>query len=212
MAAFGAFADVGMYIKGALGYGYRVRDWGEWTYTYQEIDYTTSLDTLPTVSYLFNIVPTFGIIPWQNSGNVFLDGLTFEFSLDLGFGKAITSTTILAGNIEASSVVINPGAMAVFHYGVGPGRRIVPFGGVGVSVPIVIIGDLGDMEGVDSSVKAGFNVNLLVGVGYAVTEKVMPLIEWGIGFGTGWSWQVRAGIAYKFGGGSGNPPPPPAEE
>ena len=75
-------------------------------------------------------------------------------------------------------------------------------GGVGVSVPIVIIGDLGDFDGVDSSVKAGFNVNLLVGVGYAVTEKVMPLIEWSIGFGTGWSWQLRAGLTYKFGGGA----------
>ena len=41
---------------------------------------------------------------------------------------------------------------------------------------------------------------MLVGVGYAVTEKVMPLIEWGIGFGTGWSWQLRADVTYKLGG------------
>lgn len=189
---FSAFADMGMYFKGTIGYGYRSRSW---TSNYYDDDRWRT-QHFGTNSNLFVIVPTFGIEPWRGNGNVFLRGLGFEFSLDLGFGGMSGSR----GADLGASIVIDPRAMAVYTY---HGKLLMPYGGIGVSVPIVIAPTLGgsrwNNEYNDTSgVKAGFNVNIMAGLGFQVTPRIAPTIELDFGFGTGTRVDVRTGIVYAI--------------
>ncbi len=202
LAAVSAFADVGMYIKGALGYGYRSRGWET---TVESTAYSQTITTdFDTSSNLFVIIPTFGIEPWRGSSNVFLRGLSFEISLDVGFGK---SSAAEEGYTEdfGTSFVIDPRIMAVYTHRIG---RVAPYAGLGFSVPIVIIPELGgdtynssyDFMSVETpGVKVGFNGNIMAGVGFEVTPSIMPVIEVDFGFGTGIRVDARAGIVYRLG-------------
>ncbi len=221
VVGFGAFAEVGTYIKGAVGYGYR---WGmDWTSTFKEgsqeetVSWKDDLfegmygaSDFNLYAHLFEIVPTFGIEPWRGSNNVFLRGLSFEISVDVGIGKSATSATF-EGERETTDLtmayVISPRVMAVYTHRVG---RVAPYVGVGVSVPIAIIPEFGgdnwnyeedyDGESMETSaVKVGFNGNVMAGVGFMVTESIMPVIEADFGFGTDLRIDARAGIVYRLG-------------
>lgn len=218
-----AFAEMGMYLKGGLGYTSRNMLVDE-----LEISETSSnggssfsggsdsydLPAFPAFvsSKLFGITAVFGIEPFLDSGNAFVRAFAIEFSLDLAFGK---------GEIgypeSVSAFAVTPGVMAVYGYRFDVGLK--PYGGVGFSVPIQRIGGIKDtvqayfddlsnnyidydVDIEDSSIKVGFNVDVMAGVAYEVTEKIAPYIEFGLGFGSSFAFDVRGGVMYRLGGGS----------
>ena len=218
---FGAFAEVGTYFKGAVGYGYR---WGmDWTTTYKwgneeetwswsDMNEEMGADDFNLYAHLVEIVPTFGIEPWRGSGNAFLRGLSFEISVDVGIGKA--SYTVSGGGESMTedlnmAYIISPKVMAVYTHRT---KVVAPYIGIGVSVPIAIIPELGgdnynltesDYGGTygyeTPAVKVGVNGNVMAGIGFMVTESVMPFIEADFGFGTDLRIDARAGLTYRFG-------------
>ncbi len=212
-AAVAAFAEVGTYIKGAVGYGYR---WGmDWTSTAYGVTYDWSYlirlqgyDYSGIENHLFIVVPTFGIEPWRGNSNAFLRGISLELSLGLGFGKASTSLSVLGLSVtedHGASFIIEPRIMAVYTHRAG---MIAPYLGVGVSVPIAIIPEFGgnDYNGYISGVymetpafQVGINGNVMAGLGFQVTPSVMPFIEADFGFGTDMRIDGRIGLAYRFG-------------
>ena len=211
---FGAFAEVGTYIKGAVGYGYR---WPtDWTTTVDGTDYDWSSEDIygeeftGFYSHLAEIVPTFGIEPWRGSGSAFLRGLSFEISVDVGIGNALMSLEYDDDDDSGigyivdfgASFVISPKVMAVYTHRAG---IVAPYLGLGVSVPIVIIPELGgddyNYEGFieTSAVKVGVNGNVMAGIGFMVTPSIMPVFEVDFAFGTNMKIDGRAGIVYRFG-------------
>ncbi len=220
-----AFAEMGMYLKGGLGYTYRQMD----TEVDMTIDYNIEdgdssfaedafnnalggIDLTVVPTNLFGISPVFGIEPFTASGNAFVRGLSFEFSLDLAFGKGKFGTE------PVSAFAITPGVMAMYSYRFDIGLKL--FGGVGVSVPIQRVsgiedavqsilgtaikayGDKIDLKVEDSAVKVGFDVDVTAGLAYEVTEKIAPYVELGVGFGTSFAFDARVGVIYRLGGGS----------
>ena len=172
-----AFAEVGMYVKGTVGYGFTV------------YDFATTRDG----SWL-KAKPAFGVSPWAGHQNVFLKGLSFEVSANLGFLNGYGN-----GNVH-----VMPGLMAVYTWQTA--GRFSSHYGLGASFPIFIAGGQAD---------PGFAVNILLGCGVAVTERVIPILElegvMGLSFdesktsSTGSNrselgFDVRLGVVYKFGG------------
>lgn len=222
-----AFAEMGMYMKGGLGYTSRnmlvdeleisvtSSNGGSSFPSYGGSSNTVSSPAFPSFvsSKLFGITAVFGIEPFLDSGNAFVRGLSFEFSLDLAFGKGD-----FTGFPESvSAFAVTPGVMAVYGYRFDVGLK--PYGGVGFSVPIQRIGGIKDtvqayfddlsnnyidydVDIEDSSIKVGFNVDMMAGVAYEVTEKIAPYIEFGLGFGSSFAFDVRGGVMYRLGGGS----------
>lgn len=213
-----AFAEMGMYLKGGLGYTSRnmVVDAPEMSVnsSYGGSD-SYNAPAIPAFasSNLFGITAVFGIEPFLDSGNAFVRGLSFEFSLDLAFGKGD-----FGGFPESvSAFAVTPGVMAVYSYRSDVGLK--PYGGVGFSVPIQRIGGIKDtvqayfddlsnsytnfdVDMEDSSIKVGFNFDVMAGLAYEVTEKIAPYIEFGLGFGSSFAFDVRGGVMYRLGGGS----------
>ena len=193
-----AFAEMGMYLKGGLGYTGRdmlVADMEIADYNWP--GYVTS--------DLFGITAVFGIEPFTDSGNAFVRGLSFEFSLDLAFGKGELSEF----PESVSAFAITPGVRALYGYAFDIGLRL--YGGVGFSVPIQrvsgiadVIPGSSDIDIKDSTVKVGFNVDMMAGLAYEVTEKIAPYIEFGVRFGSSFAFDVRGGVMYRLGGGSSN--------
>ncbi len=219
--AFSASAEMGMYFKGMYGRGFRTRDWNA-TSTEVNSSSTTNLGTvyaeLDTI-----IIPSFGITPWAGSGNAFLSGLSFEFGLELGMGswRAMSISSAFGGTEIDQVFAVTPSVMVVYGHKFG---KAVPYVGVGVAVPIVIVdyfnssdwnysGTYGNYTyGIETDVaKVGVNANLMAGVGYAVSESFMPVFElgYGVGMGQGFSARIGAVFTIKDGGRGGNPPPPP---
>lgn len=205
-----AFAEMGMYLKGGLGYTHRAMDFGLSggnDYVNVNVDGAVPMN-------LFGITPAFGIEPFLDNGNAFLRGLAFEFSLDLAFGSGDTVSVTIPnqGSPEGeladslSGFAITPGVTAVYSHRFEGGLK--PFGGAGFSVPIQRVSGIDDVLGgggglyENSSVKVGFNVNLMAGLAYEVTEKLAPYVELGIGFGSSFAFNARAGVQYRLGGGS----------
>ena len=191
-----AFAEMGMYLKGGLGYTSRRMN--------TEQDMGTGIVT-PVVSpaKLFGITAVFGIEPFTDSGNAFVRALSFEFSLDRAFGKGEFSLYPKS----VSAFAVTPGVMAVYGYRFDVGLK--PYGGVGFSVPIQrvsgiadVIPGSSDIDIKDSTVKVGFNVDMMAELAYEVTEKIAPYIEFGVGFGSSFAFDVRGGVMYRLGGGS----------
>lgn len=216
-----AFAEMGMYLKGGLGY--TARDMS--TSAEGDMESVTSIPgqspsvsnlsiiiPFPVPSKLFGITAVFGIEPFTDSGNGFARAFAIEFSLDLAFGK---------GEIgypeSVSAFAVTPGVMAVYGYRFDVGLK--PYGGVGFSVPIQRIGGIKDtvqayyddlsvpytnydVDIEDSSIKVGFNFDVMAGLAYEVTEKIAPYIEFGLGFGSSFAFDVRGGVMYRLGGGS----------
>lgn len=210
-----AFAEMGMYLKGGLGYSSRPMgvDVGEGsvkTVTSVPGSSPSTSDSSVFItsiapSKLFGITAVFGIEPFLDSGNVFARGLSFEFSLDLAFGKGKLSDF----PESVSAFAVTPGVMAVYGYRFDVGLK--PYGGVGFSVPIQrvsgiadVIPGSSDIDIKDSTVKVGFNVDVMAGLAYEVTEKIAPYIEFGVGFGSSFAFDVRGGVMYRLGGGSSN--------
>lgn len=210
-----AFAEIGMYLKGGLGY----------TYRQMPIEISSKDSSIPypdiVLSNFFGITPVFGIEPFTASGNAFVRGLSFEVSLDLAFGKGKIASMPLQDE-TLSSFAITPGVAALYNHRFDIGLKL--FGGVGVSVPIQRASGIDDVWSIgdgtyeDSSVKVGFNANVIAGAAYEVTEKIAPYIELGVGFGTSTAFNVRAGVIYRLGGGNsassdgGDSASAPAEE
>ena len=139
-------------------------------------------------------------------------GLSFEISVEAGVGPLSIEYAGLDFEIDALAFVLNPKIMAVYSSQAG---KVVPYGGAGFSVPIVIVPEFGNSPHTYSSesdgvsfgyeaavAKAAFNVNLMAGLGFAVSRRVMPFVEvdFGFGFGLGASVDARAGVACRFGG------------
>lgn len=209
LAALSAFAEMGMYFKGLYGRGFRTRDW-DMTYTYANQSQTTNFGTV--YSQLDTIViPSFGITPWADSGNAFLRGLSFEFSLEMGMGTwrnmFLEETGMSTGADQV--FVLNPSVMAIYGYQFG---RAVPYVGVGVAVPIVFVDYFNSTRfnysyenywSIETDVaRVGFNVNFIGGVGYAVSESFMPVFEIGYGVGTGQGFSARIGAVFTIKNGS----------
>ncbi len=210
VVGFGAFAEMGMYLKGALGYGYRSTEWDHTqTISTSYGGSTSQIMTYDMAANLFEIIPTFGIEPWQGNSNAFLRGLSFEFSVDVGFGKAALEYNGVGSGGDETAIVISPRVMAVYTY---RAKMFAPYFGVGVSVPIAIVSAFDDrpytysQEGVGytynyemESFKVGFNANLMAGIGFQITESIMPVIEVDLGFGTGMRFDGRVGVVYRLG-------------
>ena len=207
------FAEAEIYIKGALGYGYRARDW-EKTYSYDMGDFGSGLAAykFDTAAHLVVATPALGISPWKESGSTFLRGLSLEISLEAGFGAVNAEYAGVDIGIDGIAIVLNPKIMAVHSYQAG---KVIPYGGAGFSAPVAIIPVFGksphtysrEIDSVSYSyetpvVKAAFNVNLMAGAGFAAGRHLMPFVEvdFGFGFGSGFSVDARAGVAYKFRG------------
>lgn len=234
-----AFAEMGMYLKGGLGYTSRnmlidtdkpnVSN-GSGSPSYGGSGFPSyggsgssgvsdSSNLFPAIpsfvsSKLFGITAVFGIEPFLDSGNAFVRALSFEFSLDLAFGKGK-----LSGFPESvSAFAVTPGVMAVYSHRFDVGLK--PYGGVGFSVPIQRVSGIKDtfqawcddnisytnfdvdVDMEDSSIKVGFNFDVMAGLAYEVTEKIAPYIEFGLGFGSSFAFDVRGGVMYRLGGGS----------
>ena len=216
-----AFAEVGTYFKGAVGYGYRwgmdwttTAKWGneEETWSWSDMYEEEGADDFNLYAHLVEIVPTFGIEPWRGSGNAFLRGLSFEISVDVGIGKSAMSLS--AGDYSETSdsvmaYIISPKVMAVYTHRT---KVVAPYIGIGVSVPIAIIPEFGgdnynwtesyygESYGYETpAVKVGVNGNVMAGIGFMVTESVMPFIEADFGIGTDMRIDARAGLTYRFG-------------
>ena len=217
-----AFAEMGMYLKGGLGYtsrpmGVDVGEGSVKTVTSVPGSSPSTSDSSVFItsiapSKLFGITVVFGIEPFLDSGNVFARGLSFEFSLDLAFGK---------GDINypqsVSAFAVTPGVMAVSGARFDNGLKL--YTGVGFSVPIQRVSGIkdtvqayyddlsdpytnSDVDMEDSSIKVGFNVDVMAGLAYEVTEKIAPYIEFGLEFGSSFAFDVRGGVMYRLGGGS----------
>ena len=227
LAAFSAFADMGMYFKGLYGRGFRTRDW-DTTYSSGNSSSTTNLVTvyaeLDTI-----IIPSFGITPWAGSGNAFLSGLSFEFGLELGMGswRAMSISSVFGGTEIDQVFAVTPSVMVVYGHKFG---KAVPYVGVGVAVPIVVVDYFNSSDwnysetyygytyALETDIaKVGINANLMAGVGYAVSESFMPVFELGYGVGMGQGFSARIGAVFTIkDGGRGTaptpPPPPPAAQ
>ena len=205
-----AFASPVMYVKGAVGYAYNA---SEFVSYYNYANYSDDDIDVGVAYHAFAATPTFGIAPWraQESKNAFLRGLSFEISVDFDFGKGTTYGTNEGYSVNAYA--IKPGVMAVYSR---PSGKVIPYGGIGVSVPIALAPALAgerwnyafSYNGVavnreTYSYRITFDIDLMLGIGYAVTENIMPVFEvegeydfviGGINLG------ARLGCVFKFGG------------
>lgn len=159
--------------------------WHEVTYTYDSKD----------AGNLFGLMPAFGIMFAPESDNLFWKGFGAEAQLGLSFGKSAIGT----------AVAINPGVMAKWHFFMPDTmpvivQRLVPYAGLGFSVPICIVSP-DDYDGADTSVKGGFDVNINIGCGFEVLPKLRVTLDYDLGLGTSISNSVRVGAIWKFRGG-----------
>lgn len=172
-------------------YGYWINnypypsEWHESTITYDDKD----------AGNLFSLLPAFGIMFAPESDNLFWRGFGAEAQLGLSFGKSAIGT----------AVAINPGVMAKWHFFMPDTmpvivQRIVPYAGLGFSVPICIVSPDG-YDGADTSVKGGFDVNINIGCGFEVLPKLRVTLDYDLGLGTSISNSVRVGAIWKFRGG-----------
>lgn len=155
------------------------------TYTYDYKDGGT----------LFSLLPAFGVMFAPESDNLFWKGFGAEAQLGLGFGKTV----------EGTAVAINPGVMAKWHFFMPDSlpvmvQRIVPYAGLGFSVPICIVSP-DDSRAKNTSVKGGFDVNINIGCGFEVLPKLRVTLDYDLGLGTSVSNSVRVGAIWKFRGG-----------
>ena len=210
VAAFASFAEAGFYLKGTYGAGFRTRDWGVITATDTDGEVTT--EALGEVYAALNMLltPAFGIRPWADSKNAFLKGLSFELSVEAGMGSGYG---IGAGSLaDASSFkiyAVTPAVMVVYGHKF---KKILPYCGVGASVPVLFSWAFDDStyNGVDSDgfttetdwAKIGWNINVMAGLGYALTETVAPVIEvvCGWGYGQGMGLSARFGFVFALPG------------
>lgn len=144
---------------------------------------------------LFGLMPAFGVLFAPESDNLFWKGFGAEAQLDFGFGKTVVGT----------AVAINPGLMAKWHFFMPDTlpiivQRLVPYAGLGFSVPICIVSPDG-YDGADTSVKGGFDVNINIGCGFEVLPKLRVTLDYDLGLGTSISNSVRVGAIWKFRGG-----------
>lgn len=135
--------------------------------------------------HMFDLMPAFGLMFAPDSDNIFWRGFGAEVQLDFNFGKP---------------AVINPGVMAKWHYYLPETmpvhmQKIVPYAGLGFSVPIGIIKKYDA-----TSVKAGFDVNLNLGCGYELLPKLMLTLDYDLALGTSIANSIRIGAIWKFKG------------
>lgn len=167
-------------------YDYGHYEWREGTFTYDSKD----------AGNLFGLMPAFGVMFAPESDNLFWKGFGAEAQLGLGFGKTAVGT----------AVAINPGVMAKWHFFMPDSlpvmvQRIVPYAGLGFSVPICIVSPDSSWKGTKTSVKGGFDVNINIGCGFEVLPKLRVTLDYDLGLGTSISNSVRVGAIWKFRGG-----------
>lgn len=166
----------------------------EWKDVYNRT-YTATYDGVDGGT-LFSLLPAFGVMFAPESDNLFLKGFGAEAQLGLGFGKTAVGT----------AVAINPGVMAKWHFFMPDSlpvmvQRIVPYAGLGFSVPICIVSPDSSWKGTKTSVKGGFDVNINIGCGFEVLPKLRVTLDYDLGLGTSISNSVRVGAIWKFRGG-----------
>ena len=203
VVAFSSFAEARFYIKGTYGGGFRTRDWGVITATDTDGEVTTQALGEVYSALSMMLTPAFGVTPWADSKNVFLNGLSFEISADVSWGSAYG---LDAGPLATASSFrmysVTPTIMAVYGHKFG---KILPYCGIGASVPILFSWEFDDStyNGVNSDgyttktdwLKVGWNINVMAGLGYALTETVTPVIE--VVFG--WGYEQGMGLGARFG-------------
>ncbi|MDE5899641.1 MAG: hypothetical protein K2H09_10345 [Treponemataceae bacterium] len=191
-----ASAEMGMYGRLNLGWVSRsvpAEFEYSWTTTNiygQEVEHTATLDDTWYHS-MFNLMPAFGLMFAPDSDNIFWKGFGAEVQLDLSFGSGVA--------------VINPGVMAKWHYYLPESlpvavQKIVPYAGLGFSVPIGIVKSDSHYLFSDTSVKAGFDVNINIGCGYELLPKLMLTLDYDLALGTSISNSVRIGAVWRFKG------------
>ena len=132
------------------------------------------------------VTPGIGITPWATSQNGFLKGLSFELTAEIGFD--------LGAKDEWYRIGAAPALMVLYGRQFG---RLTPYLGLGASALIFSTRQTAE--------KYGWNVNAMIGVGYAVTDTIMPFVEVFCGYGYNNSAHdttvdVRAGIVYTISG------------
>ena len=165
----------------------------------------------------FEIVPAFGfVLPVLEDTEHFT--LAIEPFLGLAFGggdeSSRTPTTHSVWDYDVT--VINPGAMCILNFYFGNGaakglRKLVPYGGAGLSTPIRIQSFEYDYYTYDndgkqvshyhdewSKTKFSVKLNSMVGARYDFTDNFSALIEANIGIFGDWIGSFRIGGMYRF--------------
>ena len=179
------FSKAKGYVKATLGGGY--------TSAYGDV---IAVSAGSTGTYEAVKAPIFAIKP---AGGVEWKSGTFAFALELsvglGFGKDLAC--------GSSLTVVDPGLMGIFSFNFG---RLVPYVGVGVSVPMVFA-DGGTVvfysNQDDDFAYSAFAIDALLGFGVSITKNIMPTLE--LEGRAGFSpygttdFQARLGCVVKFG-------------
>ena len=203
-----ATAEIGMYGRLDLGVARRkVPGTIVITSGYGSQEHQIETETKFNIN-AFNLMPAFGIMFAPNSDNVFTRGLGLEVQLDLNFGGNKVNL------YKQSAAVINPGVMAMWHYYMPKScstavQKIVPYVGLGFSVPISIVkvsmdtveAGYGEVKGFEKThTKAGFDVNFRLGCGYEVIPALMLTLDYDLSVGTSLANSVSIGAVWKFSG------------
>ena len=201
--------SLGKYAKLTLGYSKGGAD-AEW-------DFGSGVKASTIIYYSgFEIVPTFGLeIPVSALEKKNMS-LAVEGSVGLTFGSDS------AGVYESSTKVIAPGVMGILNYHINALPKLVPYAGLGFSVPIQLVnlkykyttyettyttiagrqyasGAKAVSKTFETdSTEVGFKMNALFGAKYNITDKFSALGEFGMGVFGVFSWSIRAGAAYHF--------------
>ncbi len=141
----------------------------------------------------FEVVPTFGIEFPVTALEEKKMNLALEGSIGLTFGGDS------AGAYESSTIVINPGVMGIINYHFDNLPKLVPYVGLGFSVPIQLVSVEYTYTSTETdSTEVGFKINTLFGARYDINDKFSALGEFGLGIFGVFSWAIRAGVSYHF--------------
>ena len=180
-------SGLGKYVKLTLGYATGGAD-TEWDFDGYKIS--------EIILYKgFEVVPTFGLelpISALEEKNL---SLGVEGSVGLTFGSNDD------GAWKSTTTVVAPTVMGVLNYHIAAVPKLVPFAGVGFSVPIQIVSveyeyTAKTLEN-DSTV-VGFKINTKLGARYDITDNFSALGEFDMGIIGVFSWAIRAGAMYRF--------------
>lgn len=158
---------VGMYAKAEVGYSF----------------WAPNINNVYFESNCFDITPTFGLFPISNNKN-----FAVEASVDLNFGSID----------ELKTTVIAPKAMALFYIPLDSifgksslTKTVVPFAGLGFSIPIQTI----ELYGYSES-STNFVINTQLGCKFNITEQIGITADLNTSLFKPWNWALKAGVMY----------------
>lgn len=182
-------------LYGKLSLGYEMRSM-KVPYTGNANDYWTTSEMVSC----FKLNPSVGMELFPEHNNFFLKGLAVEVGLDFGFGGKKIDYALYG--IKAFAFTLVPGARAVWNAKI-PNSRFIPRAFLGFEVPISIVSSkITGVSALDGAgwreTKAGFDVDIGVGVTFNLTEKIGILADFAGFFGTSNGFSFSLGASYRF--------------